>query len=300
MRALIAVVILLSSALAIGALNPEAPTPPIGSQQQQAKAKKSQPISSADQRGTEQAPLVVKTLPSEHAHTKTDEERTHEQDKATDDRILTISTAALAFITLVLAFYTGKLWNATVVLGKDAKETSERQAREMRDSLEITKKSVDAAERTAKIMEDTAERELRAYVCVESSTGADSREDPSWPTFIINLKNFGKTPAFDVVTWMGVSVQDYPATKFPSPPDEEPRCRNMLGPECKTNVVGSFRRKCTPEEVAAIIGGTKAIYILGRITYRDAFGKDRVTNCQLVWCGPVKGLQNYMTGNDGT
>lgn len=201
---------------------------------------------------------------------KTDAETNHEyfqyHEKPLLDRWLTYSTIFLSAVTFFLALFTAFLWSSTSRLVRGAK--------------------------------DTAERELRAYVCIESSSGAESLEDPSWPTFKIEAKNFGKTPAFDVISWIGVGVREYPAdSELPKPPDEEPQSKTILGPECKTTLMGTFRRKPTAFEVDAINSGKGAIYVQGRIEYKDAFNKPRFTTFCLVWRGAIKGLQQYKSGN---
>src|SRR5258706_12925802 len=99
------------------------------------------------------------------------------------EEIIAIGTIGLFLVTAALALYTARLWKATGQLVRGA--------------------------------EDTAERELRAYVCVEKSSGAEAREDPSWPSFKLVLKNCGKTPAYDVAGWAGVGLQEYRRNKLP-------------------------------------------------------------------------------------
>ncbi len=65
-------------------------------------------------------------------------------------------TGLLALITAALAMYTGKLYRATVNLGKDAKATADRQAKEMERSLAVAKESADQAKESV----DLARQEL--------------------------------------------------------------------------------------------------------------------------------------------
>lgn len=74
----------------------------------------------------------------------------------------------------------------------------------------------------------------------------------------------------------------------------------LLGPECTTTFMGVFRKRPDPAQVRAINEGRAAMYVMGRFTYRDAFGKERRTNACLVWRGPETGLQQFSTGNDAT
>jgi hypothetical protein len=219
------------------------------------------------QHGSENSTTVAPKLGASKLAAEANHEYFQYYEKPLLDRWLTYSTIFLSAVTFFLALFTAFLWSSTSKLVRGAK--------------------------------DTAERELRAYVCVESSTGAEAAEDRRWPTFKIEVKNFGKTPAFDVVTWIGVGIQEYPLTsEFPEPPDEEPQSKTILGPECKTTLIGIFRRTPNTSEIEAINSGMGAIYIQGRIEYKDAFDKSRFTTFCLVWRGAIKGLQQYKSGNN--
>jgi hypothetical protein len=188
------------------------------------------------------------------------------------ETIIAIATVGLFIVTTALAVYTALLWRATGRLVKGA--------------------------------EDTAERQLRAYVCVEKSTGAEAREDPMWPAFKIVVRNFGRTPAYDFVGQVGVGVDVYPLASPPAPPpegvDTSLRSSTILGPDCESTFMAVFRNKPDPAQVRAINEGRAAMWVRGFFTYRDAFGKARQTTCCLVWRDPVKGLQQYSSGNDAT
>jgi hypothetical protein len=265
MKAILGVLLLLVCA---GAYSQE-PSPGTGqgAEKPKSEAKQAKTGTAYEQRGSANSPLFVKTLPAPKTEAETNHEHFQYHEKPLLDKWLTYSTIFLSVVTFFLALFTAFLWGSTSKLVRGANET--------------------------------AERELRAYVCVESSSGAESREDPSWPTFKIEAKNFGKTPAFDVITWIGVAVQEYPMTsEFPNPPDEEPQSKTILGPECNTTLIGTFRRKPNAFEVGAVNNGTGAIYVQGRVDYKDAFGKPRFTTFCLVWRGAIKGLQQYKSGNN--
>jgi hypothetical protein len=62
---------------------------------------------------------------------------------------------------------------------------------------EAAKSSAGAAERTVKTMEDTAERQLRAYVYVANASILEANSEYR-PNIRIKFKNFGRTPAYEV------------------------------------------------------------------------------------------------------
>src|SRR5262249_13194094 len=115
--------------------------------------------------------------------------------------------------------------------------------------------------------------ELRAYV-FPVSVGITSLMRNGRIEVMVESKNLGKTPAHRVRSWFAISVGPYPQTTFPV---EEERANNgSLGP-------GAFFHMWPQQEINSIrrgeiITGGQAVYIDGRITYRDVFsGKDRVT-----------------------
>jgi hypothetical protein len=82
--------------------------------------------------------------------------------------------ALIAGFTIVLAFATGMLWWSTSKLWQAGKEQLEFtrnaaavQSEDMKASIAVAKESADAARDSVKLAEDTAQRQLRAYVGIE-------------------------------------------------------------------------------------------------------------------------------------
>ena len=61
-------------------------------------AKNNAETAKSDLRGTKQAPFIVVTLPFEHTHTKTDDEKKYENNKAHEDRHIARATIAIAIL----------------------------------------------------------------------------------------------------------------------------------------------------------------------------------------------------------
>jgi hypothetical protein len=88
--------------------------------------------------GSQQPPVVIKNIfKPEIANESHGVEKKSEDSKGGWDAIVAIATIILAFITWWLAYYTRGLWGATVDLSRDAKETSQQQARDTLRSLEL-------------------------------------------------------------------------------------------------------------------------------------------------------------------
>jgi hypothetical protein len=103
-----------------------------------------------DLRGTETSPFLIKVLPPVTIEHHSTEQHSTEPAEAPANYMspewwLVYITGLLAVITGALATYTWKLWRATKTLAEDAKQTAERQAREMTMSLQIAQESADAS-----------------------------------------------------------------------------------------------------------------------------------------------------------
>jgi hypothetical protein len=155
-------------------------------------------------------------------------------------------------------------------------------------------RAAEAAENTLEDMQDTSQRELRAYVFVESAfinNAINARPNPGelqvpisdarvthpneGPLAVLHLKNFGRTPAHDVVHLSAMFVREFPLVGDLPPLNRGPfTTRAMLAPE--NTSMRAVRRSpnvaLSPAEVDAIFDGRAAIYIYGRIEYRDEFG----------------------------
>lgn len=133
-------------------------------------------------------------------------------------------------------------------------------------------------------MRETAIRDQRAYVCMDSARIVFKKERA--PEVHVYLKNFGKTPAYDVRMWIGGATGPYPAPEPLKPaPDELPMGVSVLPPGAKPYTM-IWRSDEIPQQVMPILG-TKAftIYVYGKITYRDAFKKQRSTKYRLIFGG---------------
>jgi hypothetical protein len=246
----------------------------------------------AEQRGSNNNPVTVKILPSPDADAKAAKEEDHRQDKAIDDKRVMWATIWLAVVTTILAGVTAGLWIATYSLASDAKDAASRQAREMKISLRIarrsanaSKKSAEAAERTVNTMKDTAERQLRAYVGVEqiaiqsSPTGAPNAGQ-------IIIKNFGKTMAKDTQIWFAAAIETMvPVTDFPL---GARKCKTVImpteGARFDEPLTGTF-------DLGKGIGN---VYLWGRIDYIDVFDLPHWTVFRLVSMG-----REYVDGPNG-
>jgi hypothetical protein len=159
--------------------------------------------------------------------------------------------ALIAIFTAGLFGATYGLWDATKELVKDARETSERQ--------------------------------LRAYV------GLQSMEATVYPFekggFVVlahaEARNFGQTPAYRMTVQANATVDVPTAIPF----DEAQGTAKSAGAMTAFKDVGfqiSQTKIITAEDAQAIRNQKKIIFFWGAIKYRDAFGKDHTFKFRMI------------------
>jgi hypothetical protein len=186
-----------------------------------------------DNRGTEQTPFIVKELPRD----PTAEERKEAQEKSELDRKLTAYTSDLAaytewlfFATCGLALLTGALAFAAffqIVTGKAAIQAAIDSAKATANLAKAATDHAGHAERLARISDETAKRQLRAYILgnggsvqVTGTSGHSFPKSAMRPpanievTVTFKIKNFGSTPAYDFTVWRSVHLWDVNEPQF--------------------------------------------------------------------------------------
>jgi hypothetical protein len=156
-----------------------------------------------------------------------------------DKIVAGVSTIFIALFTIVLAVVTLFLWIATRDLVTGA--------------------------------ENTAERQLRAYVFVQGGVIKLINNDTAVMAEV-TLKNFGQTPGYEFETWTNIKISD-PANP-PFGGRKPPAQRSIIGPGADIFAPTQFI-PITPQERNEINAGTKVIFVWGEAVYRDAFGKQR-------------------------
>jgi len=134
------------------------------------------------------------------------------------------------------------------------------------------------------LMSDTAQRELRAYVNVASACIKFVK--PGVPEGQVHYRNYGKTPAYNLETWIGMAVDEYPRQKpFPPAPPESVGADGPLPPG-RQSIQVVIRDPPLPDCVLPHIGTRLCtVYIYGEIRYTDAFGIKRFTKYRLMHGG---------------
>jgi hypothetical protein len=238
-------------------------------------------------RGTTEAPIFVKVLPSAPSKEQLDREAHDRQEKAVNDRdlvywteVLGKATVFLAFATVVLMVFTGLNLLILKAQGRDLEKqrsVMQRQAEHLEEQAVQLKASV------AQI-KDTADHQLRAYVTVR--TGRIWHEMRAfgwhleWVPVVINV---GQTPAYNVQLCVKTAIRPEPLPDGTDLMAEVPLTgvgsRGDLGPT-QAFYPPSWLNYYVPDERMEGLKAAErkeAFYVWGLVTYRDIFKKEHRT-----------------------
>lgn len=134
---------------------------------------------------------------------------------------------------------------------------------------------------TLRLTDKTARRQLRAYVSF-SKVRISSIAANKAPKVDVTILNSGQTPAYDLQASVGIGLAPYPYRDFDLS-KLIPHSRTMMGPGHKVRLNVTLAKMLTQQEFIAIKAGTAALYAVSRITYKDVFDVDQITNCYLFF-----------------
>jgi hypothetical protein len=133
------------------------------------------------------------------------------------------------------------------------------------------------------------------------------------PEARIFIKNFGQTPAYDVMGMQGFAISTFPPPKdlnltVKDSDFSEAKTKTVMGPGQSELVIASpkpkLNRAFTEEERNELGKGLITIYVYGKIRYRDTFGSMQWTSYRFMVGGPVRVRGGHMVGceegNDAT
>ncbi len=248
----------------------------VGADANAALQKTNDASTTANQQGTQQSTPSIKQQPiSPSPQTPVQQQNRQDRNRWLDPVVLVTIAAVVVYVVILYVYF--------------------RQLVEMR-------KSADAARDYARIASDTAQRQLRAYVNVDSA--AIDLTHPAAPKATVVFKNFGHTPAYDVQIWIHMWIEVHPlAIDLPTPPANFRMGKDILAPGRPRISQITKYPPVSPEAVPLLGTPQGTIYVYGEVRYRDAFGNDRWTKYRLIWGGPegvplTSSLQADSEGNE--
>lgn len=154
-----------------------------------------------------------------------------------------------------------------------------RQVRLTREAVEETSKATDAMRDANKIAREASERQLRAYItCEETMIDFGNLLVPNEMEIEFQMRNAGQTPAYEVsnVSRLEYGEADPDAHRmiFRGKPGGKPTY-TVISPGGATH--HRSVHKIPPGFFKAVLQGQMTIVLAVIISYRDAFGRRRLT-----------------------
>lgn len=157
--------------------------------------------------------------------------------------------------------------------------------------------------RLVKGAEETAERQLRAYICVKAVTLMNFNVG-SQPIFRVTFENTGQTPAYNVRSCIKMETFEIPL------PEELPEqlTREVgfnLGAGQPSEIREPINVVIMQDDIVALTSNKIAIIAWGKIIYEDIFGKTYYTNVRCMYGGeagvdPNGSMVAWHKGNEAT
>lgn len=203
-------------------------------------------------RGTKDLPVVIQIAPSAPLQIETDKDKETEKEKAWNEKLIAYGTIviacftiALAFATIGLAAFTYNLWGETGKLVKGS--------------------------------DDTAQRQLRAYVMVLKAEVVNADRRPNIPRVgrewvDITFQNFGQIPATKAIGNFAMCIKELPLTthldgvRITKP-------MGLIAPGDKYTA----RLNVAVSNIHTLTAPKNAFFVHGEVSYHDGFHPDRVT-----------------------
>jgi hypothetical protein len=231
-------------------------------------------------RSIEHIPFIVQVIPSE----RSPEDKKRDEEKTTIDQQMAAFTRDLATYTNLLFWATAGLAAFTLGLALVAFF----QMRDARRSIRAAEASAAAAVKQITVAEDTAQRQLRAYVFADRSSmtlvndkgdilSFTAEKDPNFniPAVFVQVltvfKNYGLTPAHEFRYFRDVDVANLQKSDDPDAVRDYEDTKDTIGPGMEYPI--TTRRCITKEEFTEVKNRVKEIFSMGQIHYTDIFGK---------------------------
>jgi hypothetical protein len=249
------------------------PRPPEAQPTQQSPPVELHETPPVELRGTERVPLIVKVLETPQSEAEAAQGIADREQQGTRDGLFAKFTGDLALYAAFLAALSALQLAAFLYQGYWLR-------------------------RTVKSAEDTASRQLRAYVGVREFE-IESFVVGEVPTVRFEIANFGQTPSYRTRTWVGVGYLPNPMTgTFPEP--NHGTSFRVLNPG--DNITRKTRAEgvLTQEILDAITAKTTRLCVVGQVEYRDAFGRDRRTDFRSHYDPRIAALAISEEGNDAS
>jgi hypothetical protein len=148
--------------------------------------------------------------------------------------------------------------------------------------------------------EDTAERQLRAYIYSTHTEPLQTTADGGLGA-VITYKNYGQTPASNVQCFATIGLCPLPLVDDDDLPNYVEASKAPLAPGETINQFPTLPRPLSEADIIGIRSNKLAICISGEVSHLDIFKKKRRTRFRLFSTGAdyhSKELAYHSVGND--
>jgi hypothetical protein len=133
--------------------------------------------------------------------------------------------------------------------------------------------------------DDTAKRQLRAYISVDGATVSRFGDTVVPPEAHVIFKNSGQTPAYEVRGWIAIKMAEFPFNgTFEEFGTLQP-FSSVIGSGGSVHGIGATKRSLSNDENKSVNDGTGAIFVWGELTYQDAFKAPHYTRFRMFFGG---------------
>jgi len=161
-----------------------------------------------------------------------------------------------------------------------------------------------AAERSVSIADDTAKRQLRAYVHIRDARVLNfGNNEPI--KISASVHNFGNTPAYsaEISTSFCTGSDPQSGDHFVSAREPDKRNRATIPPGSSTIMTIEFPKTLDASEIDNLRNGKLAIWFFGEVRYRDAFDEVRLSRYRVKYggdtgCAPSGLMTTEPDGNE--
>src|SRR5262249_41766369 len=173
-----------------------------------------------------------------------------------------------------------------LLLIRESLEDTRIAANAAKQAADAATQQARAAERTLETMQDTARRELRAYL--ESGVGdLDVNLQNETVRFGFFTINHGQTPATSVKHYCTIAVEEHPLPdnfEFDKIEEEDATSSPVIFPSQK-RPIDAAPAKITKVQLDEILSGKKRLYVRSLTRYMDVFAQKRETSMCLSLSG---------------
>ena len=235
--------------------------------QPQSQPTATQQQSSADQRGTEQSPIVVKVQPSPKTDQETAKEKDKEQQESSDKRW----TRGLAGLTALVAILQSILIGVQARIASKQNKILESQSTIMDGQLRATEEAANAAKKSAEVAERALIATQRAFLSVKEINLTRFKNDDGQLVgfgFKPVLINAGQTPALNVRLRIDKLGESNHTTTSAFPTGTESLSSASVAPRVE---IAGAEILISLDDVAKITSKEIALFIHAYVEYRDIF-----------------------------